>query len=173
MNFFDPLKVLDKNFSTWRQGLGLVPGVELFFLPQLAHGLSCTHTYVCLSQATSVYCSAGSGWFFLMTHPFSLLKSTQTRTLLLILGVTAMGTTYFSTLDMTPASNISVKLFFCLLIQGEWYFPWNWHLEGFGIVFECDTVTGLYDTWPFDQLKVLVCYFTLVVSTVQAVESAY
>ena len=38
--------------------------------------------------------------------------------------------------------------------------------------FECDTVTGLHDTCSFDQLKVLVCYFTLVVITVQAVESA-
>ena len=64
----------------------------------------------------------------------------------------------FSTLGMTPASDISS--FFCFLI-----------LE-MAIFFESDTVTGLHGTWFFDQLGILVFYFTLVVITVQAVESS-
>ena len=59
----------------------------------------------------------------------------------------------FSTLGMTPASNISSFLFSDLRK---------------GILFESDTVTGLHGTWSFDQLGILVFYFTLVAITVQS-----
>ena len=96
MTFSNPPKVHDRNLSTWRQGIRFVPGVEHCFLHQTAHALSCTHTYGCLSQATyflpRVVVTAGSGWFSLMTHPFSLLRSTQALTLLLLLEMTTMDT---------------------------------------------------------------------------------
>ena len=59
-DFFWPLKVCDENFSIWRQGLGLVPGVEHCLLPR-AHALSYMHTHCRLSQTAysltrDVYC---------------------------------------------------------------------------------------------------------------------
>ena len=68
----------------------LVPegkGLALCFLLQLAHDLSCAHTYGWLNQAN--YCiprvvsTAGSACFSLTIYPVSLLRSTQTLTLLL------------------------------------------------------------------------------------------
>ena len=73
-----------------------MPGFEHFFLLQLPHALSCTHTNGCLRQATypfpRVVSTAGSGWFSLMTYPFSLLMSTHTLTWLLLSGVITMDT---------------------------------------------------------------------------------
>ena len=62
-------------------------GLALCFLLQLAHALSCGHTYGCLSQANysipRVVSTAGSACFYLTIYPFNLLRSTQTLTLLL------------------------------------------------------------------------------------------
>lgn len=79
----------------------------------------------------------GSGWFSLLKYSFSLLRSTQTLTFPFLFWFTAMGAHQslgWSTLDMTPVSNIlsSSSLLF-------WY-------KGKGTFLGTDTWKGQYNT---------------------------
>ena len=180
-NFLEPELILKPNMLKQKRPRGVmnvVSGLDSHasFICQNPEFASSFENTLEPANLLRVVSTAGSGWFSLLTYSFNLLRSTQTLTLPIRFGGYHHGSAPISGLANSGYDTClqhPVQLFFSLLIQGQGYLPWNWHLEKSGILFESDTVTVLHDTGSFEQLRVLVCYFTLVVITAQAVKSAY
>ena len=111
----------------------------------------------------------------LLIYSLILLRSTQTLTFPLLLGVTSMGSYQsisWSTMDMTPVSYILSNSSLNLSDRAVGFCLWNSHLERFCILFECENGAFLHDAQSNEQLRLFVWYISLVVITAEAAESA-